>query len=59
MRTVGGVDDYTVGPTGFNPGEYSVIADPHTTELDQAFIQHKYNALTLKGGRVRVAFWRT
>jgi len=32
VRIVGGVDDYTVGPTGFNSGVYSVIADPETTD---------------------------
>ena len=38
-RIVLGQGDYTVGPTGYNVGEYSVIADPETTELDQAYIQ--------------------
>lgn len=50
-RIVGGVDDYTVGPTGFKVGEYSVIADPETTELDQAFIQYKNDTATVKLGR--------
>lgn len=50
-RAVFGVDDYTVGPTGFNPGEYSVIADPQTTELDQAFVQYKTDMVTAKVGR--------
>ena len=56
-RAVLGVDDYSVPPTGFNtdPGtgkpEYSVIADPATTELDQAFLRYKSEQLDLKGGR--------
>ena len=28
VRTIAGIDDYTVGPTGFKVGRYSVIADP-------------------------------
>lgn len=54
-RIVMGQGDYTVGPTGYNLGEYSVIADPETTEVDQAFIQYKNEKLTLKGGRQVIA----
>ncbi len=50
-RSALGIDDYTVGPTGFKPGQYSVIADPQTTELDQAFIQYKSDIATIKAGR--------
>lgn len=48
-RSVAGVDDYnnTIG----NGGEYSVIADPGTTELDQGFLQYKTDTLTSKLGR--------
>ncbi|MBA6327060.1 alginate export family protein [Colwellia sp. MB02u-6] len=44
-----GVDDYndTVG----NNTEYSVIADPETTEVDQAYVQYKKDGLTAKVGR--------
>jgi hypothetical protein len=44
-----GVDDYndTVG----NNTEYSVIADPETTEVDQAFVQYKKDGITAKVGR--------
>lgn len=51
-RIVGGVGDFTVGPTGFNanPNQFSVIADPETTEVDQAFIQYKNDLLTVKYG---------
>ncbi|MFT6269982.1 MAG: hypothetical protein ACJAVV_002810 [Alphaproteobacteria bacterium] len=50
-RIVLGQGDYTVGPTGYNLGQYSVIADPEFTELDQGFIQYKSDNLTLKVGR--------
>ncbi len=50
-RIVMGQDEFTVGPTGFNVGEYSVIADPETTELDQAYIQYKSDNFTGRIGR--------
>lgn len=48
-RQIAGVDDYndTVG----NNAEYSVIADPESTELDQAFVQYKQEKFTAKVGR--------
>lgn len=54
-RIVLGQGDYTVGPTGYNLGEYSVIADPEVTEVDQAFVQYKKDKLTLKLGRHVIA----
>ncbi len=54
-RIVLGQGDYTVGPTGYNLGEYSVIADPEVTEVDQAFVQYKKDNLTLKFGRQVIA----
>jgi hypothetical protein len=54
-RIVLGQGDYTVGPTGYNLGEYSVIADPEVTEVDQAFVQYKKDKLTLKLGRQVIA----
>jgi len=36
---------------GKNAGEYSVIADPETTELDQAFLQYKQDKFSVKAGR--------
>lgn len=54
-RIVLGQGDYTVGPTGYNLGEYSVIADPEFTELDQAFVQYKKDKLTVKLGRQVIA----
>jgi len=50
-RIVFGQGDYTVGPSGYNLGQYSVIADPEHTELDQGYIQYKSDVLTAKIGR--------
>lgn len=50
-RIVLGQGDYTVGPSGYNPGIYSVIADPEHTELDQGYIQYKNDVVTAKVGR--------
>ena len=55
-RIVMGQGDYTVGPTGYNLGQYSVIADPEHTELDQGFIQYKSKTLTAKLGRQVITF---
>lgn len=49
-RIVAGQDDFSVPPTGFNPGKYSVIADPETTELDQAYLQYKNDFMKAKFG---------
>jgi hypothetical protein len=50
-RIVLGQGDYTVGPTGYNLGLYSVIADPEHTELDQGYIQYKNAGFSAKLGR--------
>jgi len=50
-RPVAGIDDYSVPQTGFHAGEYSVIADPQTTELDQAFVKYKSDYFSVIGGR--------
>lgn len=50
-----GVGDYSVPPSGYNPGIYSVIADPEFTELDQGFLQYKKDGLTAKLGRQVIA----
>ena len=39
-RIIYGQDDFAVPPAGFNTGEYSVIADPETTEVDQMFVKY-------------------
>lgn len=54
-RIVLGQGDYTVGPAGYNPGIYSVIADPEFTELDQGYVQYKKDGLTFKVGRQVIA----
>jgi len=52
-RTVLGLDEYN-DTLGNNP-EYSVIADPETTELDQAYVQYKKQGFTAKVGRQVIA----
>ena len=49
VRTVAGVDDYhdVIGTNS----TFSVVADPETTELDQAFVQYKSDQFTAKIGR--------
>jgi len=45
------VDDFSVPPAGVRPGQFSVIADPESEEIDQAFVQYKSDQLTAKVGR--------
>ena len=45
------IDDFSVPPAGIRAGQYSIIADPEGTELDQAFVQYKANGLNIKVGR--------
>ncbi len=45
------IDDFSVPPTGDRTGEFSVIADPETTEIDQAYVSYKSDVLTAKVGR--------
>ena len=45
-RSLLGVDDYN-NTLGKNTN-YSVIADPETTEIDQAFVKYAKNALSIK-----------
>lgn len=54
-RIVLGEGDYTVGPSGYNPGVYSVIADPEFTELDQGYLQYKNDTVVAKLGRQVIA----
>ncbi len=53
-RVVAGVDDYknTLGLGN----QYSAVADPETTELDQALLQYKTKDLTAKVGRQVLTF---
>jgi hypothetical protein len=50
-----GQGDYSTDPAGYNPGIYSVIADPETTELDQGYVQYKSDVVTFKVGRQVIA----
>lgn len=50
-RVVGGMDKFAVPVTGVNTGKYSVIADPETAELDQAYLQYRNGGFKLKAGR--------
>lgn len=45
------VDDFSVPPSKVKPGEFSVIADPDHTEIDQAFIAYKGDGIQGKLGR--------
>ena len=56
VRIVGGMDKYTVGPSGFNLGTYSTIADPETTELDQGYLQYSNGTFTSRIGRQVVVY---
>lgn len=50
VRAVG-TDDYSVPTTGFNTGRYSVINDPETTEVNQAYLQYITGGFTARFGR--------
>ena len=54
-REVFGVDNFSVPPAGVRPGEFTVIADPETTELDQGYIQYSGGGFTAKLGRQVIA----
>ena len=45
------VDDFSVPPAGVRPGQFSVIADPETEEIDQAYIKYAKDAFSVKVGR--------
>jgi hypothetical protein len=49
-RVIAGQDDYN-NTNGLNAGVYSVIADPESTELDQAYVQYNADKFTAKVGR--------
>ena len=55
-RIVGGFDEYSVPPASFNTGVYSIIPDPETTELDQAFVKYQSGAFTAKVGRQVITY---
>ena len=51
VRSVLGVDSYSVSQTGFNSGEHAAIPDPEVTELEQAYLQYQGSFLTARLGR--------
>jgi len=51
VREVFGVRDFTVPFVPVRPGEFDVVADPETTELDQAYIKYKSGGFSAKLGR--------
>lgn len=55
VRAVG-ADDYSVPATGFNPGRYSVINDPETSEVNQAYLQYVQGGFTARFGRQDVRY---
>ncbi|MDZ7803949.1 alginate export family protein [Thiohalophilus sp.] len=56
VRIVGGEDEYSMPLTGFNPGVYSVIADPEVTEVDQGFIKYSSGMTEVKYGRQVITY---
>ena len=57
-REVFSVNDFSVPPAGVRAGEFTVIADPETTELDQGYLQYSSNGFTAKLGRQVIALDR-
>lgn len=51
VREVFGVNDFSVPPAGVRAGQFDIIADPETTELDQAFIKYSSAGFSAKLGR--------
>lgn len=45
------IDDFSVPPTGDRTGQFSVVADPETTELDQAYVSYSSEKFKAKIGR--------
>lgn len=55
VRAVG-TDDYSVPTTGFNTGRYSVINDPETSEVNQAYLQYVTGGFTARFGRQDIRY---
>lgn len=51
VRVLGGLDEYSVGPTGFNPGLYPAVADPESTEINQGYLQFAAGGFVARLGR--------
>ncbi len=45
------IDDFSVPPTGDRVGQFSVIADPEFTEIDQAYVSYSNDTFKAKLGR--------
>jgi hypothetical protein len=45
------IDDFSVPPAGVRAGQYSVIADPESEEIDQAYVKYSAKGFTAKVGR--------
>jgi len=45
------IDDFSVPPAGVRPGQFSVVADPEGTEIDQAYVKYANDKLWVKLGR--------
>ncbi len=45
------IDDFSVPPTGDRTGKFSVVADPESTEIDQAFVSYSSDTFKAKVGR--------
>ena len=50
-REVFGVDDFSVPPSDIRTGQFSVIADPENTELDQGYIAYSNKGINSRLGR--------
>ena len=50
-REVLGVRDFSVNPAGVRNDQFDTIADPETTELEQAYVQYQAGGFTGKFGR--------
>lgn len=51
VREVLGVNDFSVNPAGVRVDQFDTIADPESTELEQAYLQYKAGGFTGKFGR--------
>ena len=45
------VDNFSVPPAGVRPAQFSVIADPESQEIDQAYVKYSTNGFSAKLGR--------
>jgi hypothetical protein len=45
------IDDFSVPPAGVRPGQFSVIADSETEEIDQAYVKYSSDGFSAKVGR--------